>query len=111
MEQKIKDYEKFIEKAAKHPSKDLAAYHQEMVTNFQHERLVHLLIMLFFILLTIISIAVIFFLSVSTCEPFILIPVCLLSLILFILSLFYIKHYYFLENHIQNLYKYNQILH
>lgn len=35
-----------------------------------------------------------------------MIPLYVLALILVILTGFYVKHYYFLENHIQGLYKY-----
>ncbi|MBQ6461130.1 hypothetical protein IKG16_02330 [Candidatus Saccharibacteria bacterium] len=111
MENRIKEYEKFIAKAAKSPTRELADYHAEMVANFQHERLVHLIIMLFFVFLTLFSIAAMFFIMMNFYDPLVFVPICLLAAILFILSLFYIKHYYFLENHIQKLYKYNKILH
>lgn len=110
MEDRIKDYEKFIAKASKNPTRELAAYHAEMVANFQHERLIHLIIMLFFVLLTLISTATAFYLSSCTSDLFTILPACVLTAILFILTLFYIKHYYFLENHIQNLYHYSKIL-
>ena len=54
MEDKIREYEKFIEKKTSGnlgpiERVKLAEYHKEMVANFQHERLVHLLVMLFFV--------------------------------------------------------------
>lgn len=111
MEQKIKNYEQFIQKAAKTPTRELAAYHREMVANFNHERLIHLLIMLFFVALTIASIFVIFTLTSITSEWAIIVPAIVLSILLLVITLCYIRHYYFLENHIQKLYKYSKILH
>ncbi|MBQ6510796.1 hypothetical protein IJI94_02400 [Candidatus Saccharibacteria bacterium] len=108
MENRIRKYEKFIteqlEKKTK--SKDLWQYHQEMVADFQHERLVHLLIMLFFIFITLAVTAANCVLSIITPMDFwcFFIPMYILNLLLIILSIAYVKHYYFLENHIQKLY-------
>ena len=115
MERKIIEYEKFIaEKTASNLTNSeraaLAVYHQEMVANFQHERLIHLIIMFFFVAVTLIflgGVGVSFF-TIGTCIE--LIPLYLLAAILFILSFFYVKHYYFLENHIHGLYKYSRDL-
>ena len=38
-------------------------------------------------------------------------PIILVALIITILTCFYVKHYYFLENHIQKLYEYTKKLH
>ena len=115
MEKKLKEYEKYIAAAVKRDMSaaekaKLAEIHCETVANFQHERLIHLIITLFFAALTIIAVvATAFELS---CIGFMVevVPVYLLTLILVILSFFYVKHYYFLENHIQMLYKYTKIL-
>ena len=111
MENRIKNYERFIKKASKNPTRELADYHAEMLANFQHERLVHLLIMLFFVLATFLFTAATFFIAAYAPDPLIFVPICIITAIFFILSIFYIKHYYFLENHIQKLYDYNKILH
>ena len=112
METRIRNYEDFIKKASKNPGKfgysgrELAAYHRFMLQNFQHERLIHLLVTFFFAALALIflalSVAAGFFLG--ACEPLCCLPVYALAAILTILTIFYIKHYYFLENHIQHLY-------
>lgn len=62
---------------------------------YQHERLIHLLVTLFY--------AVFMFLTIilSYYNPLALIIV----LILMIFLIFYVKHYFFLENHVQYMYK------
>ncbi|MBR5621002.1 hypothetical protein IKW75_00760 [Candidatus Saccharibacteria bacterium] len=103
MEKRIKKYEEFIKKAAEHPTPELRAYHAEMVRNFQHERAVHLAIMLFFVALTLIF-GGLTALAFATVGGTLAITTSVLAALLFILSFFYIRHYYFLENHIQRLY-------
>ena len=61
----------------------LAAFHARRIAEFQHERLVHLLVTMFF--------ACLLFAAVG--------------LFLFVLELFYIRHYYYLENGTQRLYR------
>ncbi len=109
------EYEEFIKKELK---KDLSpteltslqAYHREMMANFQHERLIHLIVTLFFSLLTIgVIIAVGFVASIHGFSLEVL-PIYLMTAILVILTFFYVKHYYFLENHTQRLYKYSELL-
>lgn len=112
MENCIKDYEKFIKQASKHPTKELTTYHQEMITNFQHERAIHLAVTLFFAALTLVILFVASYLTIwyaSLWQAFL--PLYLAAFILAILSAAYVRHYFFLENHIQKLYDYNQKLH
>jgi heme A synthase len=103
MEKRIKEYEKFIKEAAKHPTPELRVYHNEMVRNFQHERAIHLAIMLFFIAITLIVMVGAAFSITFATIPF-AVTVSILAALLFILSAAYVKHYYFLENHVQKLY-------
>ena len=115
MEQKIREYEKFIAKETERKLNSaekarLAELHQEMVMNFQHERLIHLIITLFFALLTIAAMCATGWLVTIYGFVFEMIPVCLLTLILMVLLGCYIRHYYFLENHTQKLYKYTKKL-
>lgn len=112
MEQRIKEYEQFITEAMRRPGErqKLAAYHREMVANFQHERLIHLIIMLFFVVLAISSVIVTLLMSFVCMDIVVLVPLYILTGILFILSLCYIRHYYFLENHIQRLYDYSRAI-
>ncbi len=110
MENRIKSYEQFIKKELKRdlsPSEreKLAKYHKEMVENFQHERLVHLLIMLFFISVSLALIWILLDFMFTTYEISLeTILFTALTLLVSGLSVAYVRHYYFLENHIQKLY-------
>ena len=124
METRIKEYEKFIKAAAKHPTPELLSYHQDMVKNFQHELAIHLAVTLFFVAITLLAIIGATCSFAFFCNPFDLaspdtaspsdpiagaafsITAALLAGLLFIITCFYIKHYYFLENHVQKLYDY-----
>ena len=55
MKNQVKEYEKFIKEKIENKefSKELLAYHNEMIHCFQHERLIHLIITLFFVLVAI----------------------------------------------------------
>lgn len=103
MEKRIKSYEKYIKEAAKHPTPELRSYHAEMVRNFQHERAVHLAIMLFFVVLTLVMMTLAIHGIIFVGGPFTIFA-SILAALLFIITVCYIKHYYFLENHIQKLY-------
>ena len=115
MEQQIKDYELQAEAIVKKWHKLSASqkqgwrrYHREMLKDFQHERAIHLAITLFFAGLTLVMVLVLSLALLYSefywagCWPLIV-----AALLLLIVSVFYVKHYYFLENHIQKLYKYN----
>ena len=109
MEKKIKAYEKFIEKACAEKQSaaeltKLAEFHQEMVANFQVERLIHLIITLFFVLVSLVMLAITAWFLVSDGFVVTVLPILLATIIIVILTGFYIKHYYFLENHIQKLF-------
>ena len=72
---------------------------------FQHERLIHLLITLFYAIISLI------FLALISISYIFIIP----TIPLFIFLIFYIIHYFKLENRVQHLYKlydkYNNISH
>ncbi len=76
-------------------SKSLKEEHLVKINFFQHERLIHLIVTLSFALLTLVSILI----SKYYCS-FIFITIVLL-----ICLIFYIVHYYYLENGVQYLYK------
>ena len=78
--------------------KQLLDYHRDKIAFFSHERLVHLLVMILFAVCTVITI-----LAIVIWETLSLIPLAALLLLLLVP---YIKHYYFLENSVQLLYKY-----
>ena len=115
MEKKLLEYEKFIKsESAKSLSPaeraNLQAYHREMLVNFQHERLIHLIVTLFFALFAISMVVLTGWAAEMSNFSLEMIPLYILALMLVILTFFYVKHYYFLENHIQGLYKYSALL-
>ena len=115
MEQQIKDYELQVEAIVKKWHKLSASqkqgwrrYHHEMIKDFQHERAIHLAITLFFAGLALAMLGVLAWaLAISDYYWAGVWPILAVALILVVLTGFYVKHYYFLENHIQKLYKYN----
>ncbi len=116
MEKKIREYEKFIEEASgkeltPNELTNLANLHQEMLINFQTERLIHLIITLFFVTISLIILAVTAWLLSSNGFSIMTLPMVIIAIIISTLTCFYVKHYYFLENHIQKLYKYIRKLH
>ena len=111
MEKRIKAYEKFIKKAtsrelSQKERERLAQYHHEMMESFQHERLFHLLVMLFFVLFSVVFILFTAWVITNYGLMLEMLPLYALVGILVILTGFYVKHYYFLENHIQKMYDY-----
>ena len=69
---------------------------------FQHERLIHLIVTVLFALLTVITL----FASLIIEQPLLLV----LFALFMILLVPYIKHYYLLENGVQQLYQYYDAL-
>ena len=86
IEEKIKENHKFTESEK--------VNFQTKILYFQHERLIHLLVTLFYALF------LIGFIFLSIIFPFFVIP-CFAILIFLI---FYVKHYFFLETTIQYMY-------
>lgn len=77
--------------------------HLVKISFFSHERLIHLIVTMFFALFSII------FIFVSINQKSILLLV--IGLILLVVLFFYIFHYFFLENKVQYLYKlYDEML-
>lgn len=96
----ILKHEDFMHRAIQNSNYDrawLLDYHHTQITYVQHERLIHLLITLFFTFLFLGSVICTF------CYDSLLLP--LLDLILLILISFYIRHYYRLENCLERWYK------
>ena len=115
MEDKIREYEKYIKektsgKLGPIERVKVAEYHKEMVANFQHERFIHLIIMLFFVAVAMILLAILGYDLALYGWMLEMLPFYILTVIVTILSAFYVKHYYFLENHIQALYEYTKKL-
>ena len=115
MEAKIREYEKFIECEVKRDMTEkekerLRDYHREMVGNFQKERMIHLVVMLFFVVFTMIGLIAVVWTLVVMGVMIWMLPLYVLVLILVVLTGCYVRHYYFLENHVQGLYKYSEKL-
>ena len=115
MERKIREYEQFIAKATSEKLDEkkrerLARYHYEMMESFQHERIIHLIVTLFFSFVTIVFLFIAAWATVAYDLHQEMIVLLVLTAILATLTGFYVKHYYFLENHIQNLYRYTKKL-
>ncbi|MFA6939537.1 MAG: hypothetical protein WCQ54_00925 [Clostridiaceae bacterium] len=101
----MKEQQKYVKDQLDNKNCDyiwLQEYFKAQIRFLSHERLIHLIITLFFSLLLLASIIISFI-----CPSVLL---YLLILILFILVFFYIVHYYRLENGIQSWYLiYNKI--
>jgi hypothetical protein len=76
--------------------RELLAYHDKQIQWMQHERLVHLIVTLFVCLFMLLSWG---FAIINTS-----IPAIALAVLLLILSIAYIIHYYRLENRVQKWY-------
>ena len=107
MNKKLQDYIKYIEKESEKPSKELQEYHKTMVQQFQHERLIHLIVTLFFALFMILFF--IFFGALEIWLPrggwgeVIIAGIGIIDGILLTVTLFYVRHYFQLENGVQKL--------
>ena len=101
MEKRIKKYLKYLEsinlsELSEDESKYLKNELKTQISFFSHERLIHLLVTLFFALFTVISIVAFVFTSYPGMG--------VLSLLFLILLVPYIRHYYILENSVQKMY-------
>lgn len=85
--------------------RQLFKYHTKRVRDFQHERLVHLLVTFFFAFLFLCSFTAWMLLQFSQPASPLLWPLLALTVLLFVLELAYIRHYYQLENGVQSLYE------
>lgn len=93
----LKEYKSSLNsKLEKEFNKDDLVVFKDNINFFMHERLVHLIITLFTGLILLSSIIIFIFTNNYLFA--------LLGLILIILFVFYIKHYYYLENELQELY-------
>lgn len=100
MTEYIKKYEKYIRSllsGEKVNDEKVLQYHLKQITWVQHERFVHLLVMFFVAFLLILSFAALYITGRWSFG--------FLFVLLFVLTFFYIKHYYFLENTVQRWYR------
>ena len=108
MRKYLTDYRNYIKEQLLKDENDweaLAKEHLIKISFFQHERIVHLIVMVLFALMTLGTLIAFIFMQHDSAALFIL-------TILFIgLLIPYIRHYYFLENQTQELYKdYDELL-
>lgn len=75
---------------------EILAEHKDKIAFMQHERLVHFLVTMMFAIILVIFMAVQFFTES--------LGLLLLITMIVVLTAFYIKHYYFLENTVQRMY-------
>lgn len=113
MKNQVKEYEKFIKEkiANKEFSKELLDYHNEMIHCFQHERLIHLIVTLFFVMIAIFFL-ILTGLVLGNCGDDLMVmwPLYAITLIVTVLAVAYVRYYHFLENHIQELYRLTSVL-
>lgn len=82
---------------------EILAEHRDKIAFMQHERLVHFLVTMMFAVILVIFMAVQFFTES--------LGLLILITMIVVLTAFYIKHYYFLENTVQKMYViYDEIL-
>ena len=102
MKQYLKEYIKEVDKLLKNDvvNQKYIDNHLNKIGFFQHERLIHLIVTVFYALF------VIFFLFLSSFNFLYIIP----TFILIIFLIFYVLHYFFLENSVQYLYRQYDIM-
>lgn len=101
----IQEHEKFVLEAIKQKDyqNDLLEYHNLQIKWLQHERLVHLLVLMLTSLLFMLAFVVMVLITNA---------LTILLLILFgLLTFSYITHYYYLENAVQRWYKISNTIH
>lgn len=100
MEKRILNYRKYIDDLLSSDElKDWEKVIQEHLIQigfFQHERLIHLIVTITFAILEVISLG----LTVIRFSPFI----GVLAILLLVLLIPYVRHYYILENEVQKMY-------
>ena len=94
MRKYIEDYIKELEsKKTKVNIEDV----KTKISFFQHERLIHLIVTMFFTLFAIMFTFISFYTNIIYSY--------IITLILYVFVVFYVLHYYYLENSVQKLYK------
>lgn len=100
----VKDYVLYLENLVKEKKQVNKRELDQIIIKinfFQHERLIHLLVTLFFAFITLL------FMVLGMISYLFLIPFA----ILIVFDIFYIIHYFFLENSVQYMYKlYDELL-
>ncbi len=79
-------------------AKALLALHEKKLSWLMHERLIHLIVLFMTVVLVLFSLALVLFAPDTSPASLIMFA------ILFVLLIFYVKHYFFLENTVQRWY-------
>lgn len=106
MEKRILTYRKYVDELLQQEELDwqqIRREHLVQVGFFQHERLVHLIVVVIFAFMTIVSLAMAFGMMAAGVEGGI--GWLVLTGMFLILLIPYIRHYYILENEIQAMYR------
>ncbi len=100
----VKKHEEYILNQMREGKIDvlLLTYHQMELRHLQHERLIHLLVLFLF--------SILFFASFVLLYVRVSLMLMILFLILLVLEAFYVCHYFFLENHVQKWYLYENTM-
>lgn len=111
MYKQLKQHERYIKSCLRSFSslnvgerEHLRAYHQSRVHDFQHERLIHLLVTFFFGWLILFATASFFAIVSNFNIPLLSLASLILIIILLITEVFYVIYYFRLENGVQRLY-------
>jgi len=114
IEHQLKEAESADKTKLKQKIEKLNDYHQIVVHDLQHERLIHLIVTFFFAGLLLVSIGALFMpalIVVSYDYSLMSTLILVMAAILSVLDVFYIIHYFNLENGVQRLYKLSEKLH
>ena len=106
MKKRILTYRKYIDSLlASDKQSDWKYIKQEHITQvafFQHERLVHLIVTVTFSVLELLTVCA--YVIVGALDSTLSFPLLILALLIIVLLIPYIKHYYLLENEVQKMY-------
>lgn len=106
MKKRILTYRKYIDfLLASDKQSDWKYIKQEHITQvafFQHERLVHLIVTVTFAVLELLTVCA--YVIVGELDSTLSFPLLILALLILVLLIPYIKHYYLLENEVQKMY-------
>ena len=111
MEKRILAYRKRIDELLQKDDANWEKVMEEHLTQvafFQHERLIHLIVTVLFAILEIMSILGTVILTAMDCGN---IALSIMTILLLVLLIPYIRHYYILENEVQKMYgQYDELL-
>ena len=95
---------KLAEKVTADELTDVLKLHEKRLSWLMHERLIHLIVLLITVILVLFSMALILFAP----NTF---PASLpMFVITFVLAVFYVRHYFFLENTVQHWYELDELM-